>query len=52
MFRCNRFQMKLQIQKPLFVNFKICNSQKFQSIFSFFLGSNNGMRLFLLWYTL
>ena len=23
MFRCNRFQIKLQIQKPLIVNFKI-----------------------------
>ena len=38
MFRCNRFQIKLQIQKPLIVNFKIRNSQKFQSIVSFFLG--------------
>ena len=37
-FRCNRFQIKLQIQKPLIVNFKIRNSEKFQSIVSFFLG--------------
>ena len=35
MFRCNRFQIKLQIQKPLIVNLKIRNSQKFQSIVSF-----------------
>ena len=39
MFRCNCFQIKLQIQKPLIVNFKIRNSQKFQSIVSFFLGN-------------
>ena len=38
MFRCNRFQIKLQIQKPSIVNFKIHNSQKLQSILSFFLG--------------
>ena len=38
MFRCNNFQIKLHIQKSLIVNFKICNSQKFQSIVSFFLG--------------
>ena len=37
MFRCNRFEIKFQIQKPLIVNFKIRNSQKFQSIVSFFL---------------
>ena len=42
MFRCNRFQIKLQIQKPLIVNFKIRNSQKFHSIVSFFLGINHG----------
>ena len=36
MFRCNRFQIKLEIHKPSIVNFKIRNSQKFQSIVSFF----------------
>ena len=40
MFRCNCFQIKLQIQKPSIVNFKIRNSQKFQSIVSFFLGKD------------
>ena len=39
MFRCNRFQIKLQIQKPLFVNLKIRNSLKFQPIVYFILGS-------------
>ena len=38
-FQFNHFQIKLQIQKPLIVNFKIRNSQKFQSIVSFFLGN-------------
>ena len=40
MLRCNRFQIKSQIQKLLIVNFKISNLQKFQSIVPFFLGMN------------
>ena len=36
MFRCNRFHIKLQIKKPLIVNFEKRNSQKFESIVSFF----------------
>ena len=37
-FRCNRSKMKMQIQKPLIVNFRIRNSQKFQKTFACFLG--------------
>ena len=37
MFRCNCFQIKLQVQIPWIVNFKIHNSQ--QLIVSFFLGN-------------
>ena len=38
MFRCDRSQIELQIQKISIVNFKIGNAQKFQPILSGFLG--------------